>query len=147
MMWRRARACKPFRSSMSSKPRSPVASMRAASKCLRASPIFSSAAPRALLRDADRRVGRCDGAFRECDRGEGARQAGTLAGPDNTIQMLAFNDDIEVATPVLRLSERLDERALLANAGSWSQRHLFAIAQRTLLRGGHRHVAVPVFPM
>ena len=47
--------------------------------------------------------------------------------------MLAFDDDIEVATPVLRLSERLDERALLANAGSRSQRHLFAIAQRTLL--------------
>jgi uncharacterized protein (DUF2336 family) len=48
--------------------------------------------------------------------------------PPNTIQMLAFDDDIDVAAPVLRLSECLDERALLANAGSKSQLHLFAIA-------------------
>ncbi len=53
--------------------------------------------------------------------------------PLNTIQMLASDDDIEVAAPVLRLSERLDEPALLANAGSKSQLHLFAIAQRKSL--------------
>jgi uncharacterized protein (DUF2336 family) len=47
--------------------------------------------------------------------------------------MLAFDDDIEVAAPVLSYSERLDERALLANAGGKSQQHLFAIAQRKSL--------------
>lgn len=53
--------------------------------------------------------------------------------PPNTIHMLAFDDDIEIAAPVLSQSERLDEHALLANAGSKSQRHLFAISQRKSL--------------
>mgnify|MGYP001187808303 CR=1 FL=1 len=53
--------------------------------------------------------------------------------PLNTIHMLAFDDDIEVAATVLSQSERLDENALLANAGSKSQQHLFAIAQRKSL--------------
>jgi uncharacterized protein (DUF2336 family) len=50
--------------------------------------------------------------------------------PLNTIHMLA---DIEVAATVLTQSERLDEHALLASAGSKSQQHLFAIAQRKSL--------------
>jgi len=53
--------------------------------------------------------------------------------PSNVIHMLAFDEDIEVARPVLSQSERLDERALLANAGSKSQQHLFAISQRKSL--------------
>jgi uncharacterized protein (DUF2336 family) len=53
--------------------------------------------------------------------------------PSNVIHMLAFDDDIEVARPVLTLSERLDDRALLANANSKSQQHLHAIAQRRSL--------------
>jgi uncharacterized protein (DUF2336 family) len=53
--------------------------------------------------------------------------------PLNTIHMLAFDDDIEVAATVLSQSERLDENALLASAGSKSQQHLFAIAQRKSL--------------
>src|SRR6476659_1994786 len=53
--------------------------------------------------------------------------------PLNTIHMLAFDDDIEVAATVLSQSERLDENALLANAGSKSQQRLFAIAQRKSL--------------
>jgi uncharacterized protein (DUF2336 family) len=53
--------------------------------------------------------------------------------PLNTIHMLAFDDDIDVAATVLSQSERLDERALLANTGSKSQQHLFAIAQRKSL--------------
>ena len=40
--------------------------------------------------------------------------------PLNTIHMLAFDDDIEVAATVLSQSERLDENALLASAGSKS---------------------------
>jgi uncharacterized protein (DUF2336 family) len=52
--------------------------------------------------------------------------------PTNVIHMLAFDDDIEVASPVLSQSERLGERELLA-ASSKSQQHLFAIAQRKSL--------------
>jgi uncharacterized protein (DUF2336 family) len=53
--------------------------------------------------------------------------------PSNVIHMLAFDDDIEVARPVLTQSERLDDRDLLANASSKSQQHLFAISQRRSL--------------
>lgn len=50
--------------------------------------------------------------------------------PPRTIQTLAFDDAIEVAAPVLMHSERLDDTALVRNAATKSQRHLFAIAQR-----------------
>jgi uncharacterized protein (DUF2336 family) len=53
--------------------------------------------------------------------------------PSAVIHMLAFDDDIEVAHPVLAQSERLDERDLLAGASSKSQRHLYAISQRQSL--------------
>jgi len=53
--------------------------------------------------------------------------------PANVIYMLAFDDDIEVAHQVLSQSERLGERELLANAGSKSQQHMFAITQRKSL--------------
>jgi uncharacterized protein (DUF2336 family) len=53
--------------------------------------------------------------------------------PSHVIQMLAFDDDIEVAHPVLAQSERLNEQELLANATSKSQQHLFAISQRKSL--------------
>ena len=53
--------------------------------------------------------------------------------PANVIYMLAFDDDIEVAHPVLSQSERLGEHELLANAGSKSLQHLFAITQRKSL--------------
>jgi uncharacterized protein (DUF2336 family) len=53
--------------------------------------------------------------------------------PAKIVNMLAFDDDIEVAAPVLRQSERIGERELLANAASKSQQHLAAIAERTSL--------------
>jgi uncharacterized protein (DUF2336 family) len=53
--------------------------------------------------------------------------------PASIIYMLAFDDDIDVAHPVLSQSERLGERELLANAASKSQQHLAAIAQRKSL--------------
>jgi uncharacterized protein (DUF2336 family) len=53
--------------------------------------------------------------------------------PSNVIHMLAFDDDIEVARPVLTQSERLDDRDLLASAGTKSQEHLYAISQRQSL--------------
>jgi len=53
--------------------------------------------------------------------------------PPNVVHMLAFDDDIEVARPVLTQSERLDDRALLATAATKSQKHLVAISQRKSL--------------
>jgi uncharacterized protein (DUF2336 family) len=53
--------------------------------------------------------------------------------PGKVIRLLAFDDAIEVAKPVLRMSERLDDGDLLANASSKSQQHLLAIAERKSL--------------
>ncbi|MGB6536379.1 MAG: DUF2336 domain-containing protein [Xanthobacteraceae bacterium] len=53
--------------------------------------------------------------------------------PANVVNMLAFDDDIEVARPLLSQSERLGEHALVANASSKSQQHLAAIARRKSL--------------
>ena len=53
--------------------------------------------------------------------------------PSGVVHILAFDDDIEVAQPVLQHSERLQDSALLANANTKSQRHLFAISRRRQL--------------
>jgi uncharacterized protein (DUF2336 family) len=53
--------------------------------------------------------------------------------PTGVIRMLAFDDDIEVARPVLRESERLNEADLLRNAATKSQGHLAAISERKSL--------------
>jgi uncharacterized protein (DUF2336 family) len=53
--------------------------------------------------------------------------------PAAVIHILAFDDDIDVAQPVLQHSQRLDDSALRANANTKSQRHLFAISQRRQL--------------
>ncbi len=53
--------------------------------------------------------------------------------PSNVIHLLAFDDDIEVARPVLSQSERLDDRDLVVGANTKSQLHLKAIAQRKSL--------------
>jgi uncharacterized protein (DUF2336 family) len=58
------------------------------------------------------------------------RLARTDNAPIGIINKLAFDDSIDVAGPVLRDSERLDARALVANARSKSQLHLLAISQR-----------------
>jgi uncharacterized protein (DUF2336 family) len=50
--------------------------------------------------------------------------------PTNIINKLAFDDSIDVAGPVLQQSERIDARALVANARSKSQLHLLAISKR-----------------
>jgi uncharacterized protein (DUF2336 family) len=50
--------------------------------------------------------------------------------PLNVIHLLAFDDDIEVARPVLLHSERVNDHTLIAAAGTKSQEHLFAISQR-----------------
>jgi len=58
------------------------------------------------------------------------RLARTDNAPVGIINKLAFDDLIEVAGPVLQHSERLDVRALIANASSKSQQHLLAISKR-----------------
>jgi uncharacterized protein (DUF2336 family) len=50
--------------------------------------------------------------------------------PSNVIHALAFDQDIEVAGPVLTESERLQEQALLASAKTKSLQHLLAISRR-----------------
>jgi uncharacterized protein (DUF2336 family) len=50
--------------------------------------------------------------------------------PVKIIKKLAFDDSIDVAGPILRQSNRLDARTLVANARSKSQQHLLAISKR-----------------
>ena len=50
--------------------------------------------------------------------------------PPRIIHTLAFDDEIDVARPVLMHSERLDEAALVRNATTKGQEHLLAIAHR-----------------
>jgi uncharacterized protein (DUF2336 family) len=53
--------------------------------------------------------------------------------PPRIIHTLAFDDAIEVAGPVLSLSRRLGDDALIENARSKSQGHLLAISKRETL--------------
>jgi uncharacterized protein (DUF2336 family) len=63
-----------------------------------------------------------------------SRQLASIANaPANVIHMLAFDDDIEVAQPILLQSDRLDDPALVASATTKSQQHLFAISRRRSL--------------
>ena len=50
--------------------------------------------------------------------------------PIHMVNKLAFDDSIDVAGPILRYSERLDNQVLVANARCKSQQHLFAISRR-----------------
>ena len=63
-----------------------------------------------------------------------ARLASRLAhisnSPPKLIRSLAFDDDIRVAEPVLVHCRELSDADLVENAGTKSQAHLFAIAQR-----------------
>jgi uncharacterized protein (DUF2336 family) len=61
------------------------------------------------------------------------RLADVPTAPAGLVRMLAFDDDIEVARPVLKDSERLTDPDLVANASSKSQLHLGAIAERKSL--------------
>ncbi|MGD9924867.1 MAG: DUF2336 domain-containing protein [Pseudorhodoplanes sp.] len=53
--------------------------------------------------------------------------------PEKVVRMLAFDDSIAVAAPVLIRSERLTDNDLVRNAGCKSQDHLQAITQRRTL--------------
>jgi uncharacterized protein (DUF2336 family) len=62
-----------------------------------------------------------------------ARLADVPNAPPGIVRMLAFDDDIEVARPMLTGSERLLDPDLIANAKCKSQQHLAAIAERKAL--------------
>lgn len=51
--------------------------------------------------------------------------------PFNVIMVLASDDSIDVAGPVLQHSQRLDVKTLVANARTKSQAHLLAISKRS----------------
>jgi uncharacterized protein (DUF2336 family) len=53
--------------------------------------------------------------------------------PKNLVKKLAFDDSIDVAGPMLRYSERIDAKTLVANARTKSQAHLLAIASRNFV--------------
>ena len=53
--------------------------------------------------------------------------------PLNVVALLASDDDIEIARPILVQSRRVKEDTLIAAAASKSQQHLFAISQRGTL--------------
>ncbi|MGH9808441.1 MAG: DUF2336 domain-containing protein, partial [Terriglobia bacterium] len=53
--------------------------------------------------------------------------------PAGVIHQLAFDDDIQVARPVLGLSEQLADSDLVASANTKSQQHLAAISGRKAL--------------
>jgi uncharacterized protein (DUF2336 family) len=61
------------------------------------------------------------------------RLAPVANAPSSVIHLLAFDDDIDIAQPVLRHSERLTDNVLIANANTKSQQHLYAISQRQSL--------------
>lgn len=61
------------------------------------------------------------------------RLAGVENAPPKMIRTLAFDDEIEVAGPVLALSDQLTDDDLVENAATKSQEHLLAIAQRLKL--------------
>ncbi len=61
------------------------------------------------------------------------RLAPVAKAPPQTIHVLAFDDLIEVAAPVLSQSERLGDDALIESVRSKSQAHLLAISTRRVL--------------
>jgi uncharacterized protein (DUF2336 family) len=68
------------------------------------------------------------------------RLASIASAPLNVTRMLASDDEITVAYPILAESERLDDATLVRSARSKSQEHLLAISRRKslseVLQGG-----------
>jgi uncharacterized protein (DUF2336 family) len=81
----------------------------------------------------------------------GRRMAEVAQAPVRVMRGLALDDAIEVAGPVLRVSERLEDETLIETARTKSQQHLLAISRRkvinepvtdVLVSRGNRAVAV-----
>lgn len=76
-------------------------------------------------------IGRLADEIEQAARAELSRRlAHSNNAPPKVVHMLAFDDAIEVAGPVLQFSPRLDVKSLVANIRSKGQPHLLAIAQR-----------------
>ncbi len=76
-------------------------------------------------------IGRLEQDIKDAARAQLARRLARVDhAPIKIINRLAFDDAIEVAGPILRESERLDTRTLVANVRTKSQQHLLAISQR-----------------
>jgi uncharacterized protein (DUF2336 family) len=71
-----------------------------------------------------------------------ARLAPLQSAPLNIMRRLAFDDEVDVAGPVLSHSERLDDASLVENASQKSQEHLFAISRRKSLSAAVTDVLV-----
>jgi uncharacterized protein (DUF2336 family) len=79
-------------------------------------------------------IGRLAEEIEVAARAQLARRMARFDGaPINIIHKLAFDDSIDVAGPVLRESERLDDETLVTNAKTKSQPHLLAISERKSL--------------
>jgi len=63
----------------------------------------------------------------------GNRLASVADAPPRVMRGLALDDAIEVAGPVLRHSERLDDQTLVESAKTKSQEHLLAISRRRVI--------------
>jgi uncharacterized protein (DUF2336 family) len=83
------------------------------------------------IRVFDEVIGRLADEIEQTARAELSRRlAHSVNAPPKVIRMLAFDDSIEVASPVLQFSPRLDAKSLIANIRTKSQPHLLAIARR-----------------
>ncbi len=79
-------------------------------------------------------IGRLAGEIEVAARAQLAKRLARIDNaPVNIINKLAFDDSIDVAGPILRHSERLDVRTLVANVKTKSQSHLLAISKRNSL--------------
>jgi len=86
------------------------------------------------IRVFDEVIGRLADEIEQEARAELSRRlAHSENAPPKVIRMLAFDDSIEVAGPVLQFSPRLDTKSLIANIRTKSQPHLFAISRRDSL--------------
>jgi uncharacterized protein (DUF2336 family) len=76
-------------------------------------------------------IGRLADEIEDAARAKLAKQlAHSGNAPFNVIMVLASDDSIEVAGPVLQHSQRLDDKTLVASARTKSQAHLLAISKR-----------------
>ena len=83
------------------------------------------------IRVFDEVIGRLADEIEQEARAELSRRlAHSENAPPKVIRMLAFDDSIEVAGPVLQFSPRLDAKSLIANIRSKSQPHLLAVSRR-----------------
>jgi uncharacterized protein (DUF2336 family) len=83
------------------------------------------------IRVFDEVIGRLADEIEQEARAELSRRlAHSENAPPKVVRILAFDDSIEVAGPVLQFSPRLDPKSLIANIRTKSQPHLLAISRR-----------------